>query len=92
MTSRILEAFAQSRPLGEIRGTELAELTPREIEVLRALTTGATNSEVAERLVISENTVKNHVSSILAKLNLNNRREAASFARRHGLAEDLLVR
>ncbi|MGD8795024.1 MAG: response regulator transcription factor [Anaerolineae bacterium] len=91
MTSRILEEFSQSRPPTGASGTALADLTPREVEVLRLLTTGATNFELAERLVISENTVKNHVSSILSKLNLKNRREAASFARRHGLAQDLLV-
>jgi DNA-binding NarL/FixJ family response regulator len=46
---------------------------------------GATNSEIATRLFISENTVKNHVGNILTKLNLRNRREAAGFAQRHGL-------
>jgi DNA-binding NarL/FixJ family response regulator len=49
--------------------------------VLRVLATGAANREIADRLYIAENTVKNHVSSILTKLNLKNRREAAEFAR-----------
>ena len=63
----------------------MGELTSREIAILKELATGATNREIASRLFISENTVKNHVGNILAKLNLRNRREAASFAQRHGL-------
>lgn len=88
MTSRILEEFARSRPAERARGPELGELTPREIEVLEEVTTGATNSEIAERLIISENTVKNHVSSILTKLNVENRREATRVAHRRGLTGD----
>ncbi len=85
MTSRILDEFAR---LGSARASgqaEVRELTSREIVILKELTTGATNREIASRLFISENTVKNHVGNILTKLNLRNRREAASFAHRHGL-------
>jgi len=64
----------------------LATLTSREIEVLREVETGASNSEIAQRLVISVRTVKNHVSHILDKLNLRNRSEAAQYARRIGLS------
>jgi DNA-binding NarL/FixJ family response regulator len=86
MTSRILEEFARlptpARPLPEAPSV----LTDREAEVLRELASGASNRDIADRLVISENTVKNHVRSILSKLGLQNRREAARFAREQGLA------
>lgn len=60
-------------------------LTMREIEVLAALGSGEINREIAERLSISENTVKIHVHNILHKLDLPSRQEAAAYARRHGL-------
>jgi DNA-binding NarL/FixJ family response regulator len=88
MTSRVLEEFARSRPGTASHQAEIPDLTPREQEVLRELAAGATNHEIAERLVISENTVKNHVHSILTKLDLKNRREAASYARRQGWAQE----
>lgn len=60
-------------------------LTEREIDVLRLIAQGATNREIAERLVISEGTVKNHISNILGRLGLRDRTQAAIFAREHGL-------
>ncbi len=57
------------------------DLTEREIEVLRLIAQGATNREIADRLVISEGTVKNHVSNILSRLGLRDRTQAALFAR-----------
>jgi len=59
---------------------ELAELTPREREVLSLIATGASNREISEILCITEKTVKNHVSSILSRLNLRDRTQAAVFA------------
>lgn len=59
---------------------ELAALTPREREVLSLIATGASNREIAEILCITEKTVKNHVSSILSRLNLRDRTQAAVFA------------
>jgi DNA-binding NarL/FixJ family response regulator len=59
---------------------ELAELTPREREVLSLIATGASNREISEILCITEKTVKNHVSSILSRLNLRDRTQAAIFA------------
>jgi DNA-binding NarL/FixJ family response regulator len=59
---------------------ELAKLTPREREVLFLITTGASNREIAESLYISERTVKNHITSILSRLNLRDRTQAAMFA------------
>ncbi len=57
-----------------------AELTPREREVLRLIATGASNREIAESLYIAERTVKNHVTSILSRLNRRDRTQAAIFA------------
>ncbi len=61
------------------------DLTERELEVLRLVATGATNREIAEKLSVSEGTVKNHMSSILTRLGLRDRLQAALFAREHGL-------
>jgi DNA-binding NarL/FixJ family response regulator len=61
------------------------DLTEREIDVLRLIATGATNKEIAKELVISEGTVKNHVSNILSRLALRDRTQAAIFAREHNL-------
>jgi NarL family two-component system response regulator LiaR len=64
------------------------ELTERELEVLRLIAGGFNNREIAEKLVISAKTVKTHVSSILGKLQLEDRTQAAIYALRHGLAPD----
>ncbi len=82
--NRILEEFSHWR-LPPAREDALENLTFREIEILQHLSTGATNREIAGRLVITENTVKNHVHNILEKLELRNRREVVYFARQHGL-------
>jgi two-component system NarL family response regulator len=87
MTGRILEEFARLGSGALADQTEVNQLTSREMEVLRELAAGATNQEIARRLVIAENTVKNHVRNILSKLNLKNRREAATFAQCHGLSD-----
>jgi len=66
--------------------TDLPEpLTERELAVLRRLGTGATNREIAERLHLTEGTVKNYISTILAKTGLRDRAQAALFAVHHGL-------
>lgn len=62
-----------------------AGVTEREVEVLRLIAQGATNREIAEHLVISEGTVKNHISNILGRLGLRDRTQAAIFARENGL-------
>jgi NarL family two-component system response regulator LiaR len=61
-------------------------LTPREVEVLQLLAQGLENQEIADRLVISEATVRTHVSNILGKLHLASRTQAALYALREGLA------
>jgi DNA-binding NarL/FixJ family response regulator len=63
----------------------LSPLSSREIEVLRLVAQGASNREIAEQLVISEGTVKNHISSILNGLGLRDRTQAAIYAREHGV-------
>jgi DNA-binding NarL/FixJ family response regulator len=62
-----------------------AELTPRELDILRLVATGATNREIAARVYLSEGTVKNHVSRILTRLGLRDRTQAAVYARDRGL-------
>jgi DNA-binding NarL/FixJ family response regulator len=63
----------------------IAELTEREREVLRLVSTGATNREIADELFIGEATVKSHISNILGRLGLRDRTQAAMYARDHGL-------
>lgn len=64
-----------------------SELTDREIEVLKEVATGKRNRDIGETLFISEKTVKNHISNILFKLQVNDRTEAAMLAARGGLVE-----
>jgi DNA-binding NarL/FixJ family response regulator len=88
MTGRIIDAFARSEPNKVVDKPNLIELlTSREIDVFYELTTGASNQEIADRLFISENTVKNHVHNILEKLEMSNRREVASYAIRYGITK-----
>jgi DNA-binding NarL/FixJ family response regulator len=70
----------ESRPLAS---RAVDKLTRREVEVLRLLGEGLTNAEIAGRLFISTKTAGNHVSSILMKLGLRNRSQAAALARTH---------
>ncbi|GHO46956.1 DNA-binding response regulator [Ktedonospora formicarum] len=65
--------------------TSLGDLTKREIEILRFIATGATNREIAECLVISEGTVKNHLSNVFSRLGLRDRTQAVMYARERGL-------
>jgi NarL family two-component system response regulator LiaR len=61
-------------------------LTEREVEILQLVAQGLTNDEIANQLVVSERTVRTHVSNILAKLQLANRTQAALYALKEGLA------
>ena len=80
VTATVLAEVAQ--PAAGPDQAALATLTPREREVLTLLAEGLTNAQLARRLVLSEKTVKTHVSSILAKLRLADRTQAALFAAR----------
>jgi len=65
----------------------LKELTERELEVLRALASGMSNKEIAESLYVTEHTVRKHISSILGKLELKDRTQAALYAVAHGIGK-----
>jgi NarL family two-component system response regulator LiaR len=83
ITKKLVEQFASP---GTGPGPTPAELTPRELEVLRLIAQGMSNREIAQALTISEKTVKTHVSNILGKLHLADRTQAAIYAHRHGVA------
>lgn len=85
VTGRVLAAYRDSGSLGS--GDKARELTPREVEVLRLVARGATNSEIAGKLFISEVTVKTHLGHILTKLGLRDRAAAIVFAFEHRLVE-----
>ncbi|RPJ27534.1 MAG: DNA-binding response regulator [Chloroflexi bacterium] len=74
-TARILKEFARLPPREDVTAGATSRLTARQRDILRELKTGATNRQIAARLVISEQTVKNHVSRVLKKLNLKSRHE-----------------
>lgn len=82
LASKLLKAVA-NRLADDAKGEEV--LTERELYVLRLVASGATNSEIAEKLSISINTVKSHLKNILGKLQLENRTQAATYALKHGL-------
>ncbi|PSK92295.1 LuxR family two component transcriptional regulator [Murinocardiopsis flavida] len=87
MATKLIAEFAELAAAGGGAGAQDAgtELTPRENEVLRLVARGLSNRGIAGRLGISDNTVKNHVRSILEKLRLHSRMEAALFAVRNHL-------
>ena len=74
-TSRILKEFAQLPARDSLSAEATSRLTTRQRDILRELKTGASNRQIAARLVISEQTVKNHVSRVLKKLNVKSRHE-----------------
>ncbi|HKI52487.1 MAG TPA: response regulator transcription factor [Anaerolineales bacterium] len=86
-----LHPLVAERVLENIRGDDseepalFTELTERELDVLRLIAKGMTNSQIAENLVISENTVKGHVSNILSKLHLADRTQVAVYAWQSGI-------
>ncbi|MBZ0276667.1 MAG: response regulator transcription factor, partial [Anaerolineae bacterium] len=82
VTRRVLALMRQH---GEQKADPFKDLTERELDVLRLLAEGKSNAEIAEALVLSDKTVRNHVSIILDKLQVSNRVEAATYATRHNI-------
>jgi DNA-binding NarL/FixJ family response regulator len=85
VTRRLLDRFAGVLPDDAARPADLDELTDREAEVLRFVALALSNAEIASRLVLTEATVKTHVSSVLRKLGLRDRVQAVVFAYDVGL-------
>jgi DNA-binding NarL/FixJ family response regulator len=85
VTRRLIGEFARLRPTLPVLPDALKELTPREAEVLRHVAEGLSNAEIAERLVVAEETVKTHVSHVLTKLGLRDRAQAVVVAYESGL-------
>jgi len=87
MASQIISHLVEESSSNRARSSD-EQLSPKELEVLRSLTKGGTNKEIADTLKIAESTVKNHLRSILAKLHLANRVQAAAFALEKGIVPE----
>jgi DNA-binding NarL/FixJ family response regulator len=86
ITAKVIAEFSKIPRSTPNRASEMADaLSPREMEILLLVASGDSNKEIAEKLVISEGTVKNHLSSILSKLNARDRLQAVIRARELGL-------
>jgi DNA-binding NarL/FixJ family response regulator len=91
VTRRLISEFARLRPADGSASTggavpsALSALTPRETEVLRLVAEGLSNTEIARRIMVTEETVKTHVSRLLAKLGLRDRTQAVVAAYESGL-------
>jgi DNA-binding NarL/FixJ family response regulator len=85
VTRRLLDRFAAVLPDDAARPADLDELTERELQVLRLVALALSNAEIAARLVLTEATVKTHVSSVLRKLDLRDRVQAVVYAYDVGL-------
>ncbi len=84
-TQRVFERVRQGAH--KERGDAFDELTDQEMRVLRQVARGKTNREIAGELYLAEGTVRNYVSSILSKLGLSNRTEAATYAMKHSIGD-----
>jgi DNA-binding NarL/FixJ family response regulator len=87
LTRRLIEDFVRRPPPGASPAGAIAELTPRESEVLRLVAHGLSNAEIAAALVVSDATVKTHVARILSKLSLRDRIQAVVLAYETGFVQ-----
>jgi DNA-binding NarL/FixJ family response regulator len=87
ITRRMIEEFVRQPPPASGPPAAIADLTSRELEVLRLLAEGLRNAEIAERLFLSERTVAHHVSAVLRKLGVQTRGQAAAEAARLQIVE-----
>lgn len=86
ITSKVMAEFSRLSRMAPVNAQPLEEpLSPRELEILRMVATGASNREIAGTLVIAEGTVKNHLTNILGKLSAKDRMQAVLKAREFGL-------
>jgi DNA-binding NarL/FixJ family response regulator len=85
VTRRLIAEFVRQRPRSPAKAIALSNLTPREVEVLALIAEGLSNPEIAARLTVSDETVKTHVSRLLAKLRLRDRTQAVIAAYESGL-------
>jgi DNA-binding NarL/FixJ family response regulator len=85
ITQRLIAEFVRRPPPGSGAPAELSELTERELEVLKLIARGLSNSEIASELFVSEATVKTHVTHVLSKLKLRDRVQAVVLAYESGL-------
>jgi two-component system, NarL family, response regulator LiaR len=86
IANSILDEFKKFKDVPQHPEHKLSDLTEREAAILRYLAQGASNQEIAEKLNVSEKTVRNRLSEIFSKLRLNNRTQAALYALREGIA------
>ncbi|HYY03201.1 MAG TPA: response regulator transcription factor [Gaiellaceae bacterium] len=87
ITRRLIEEFVRVAPARRPASPGLDELTPRELEVLKLIACGLSNAEIAEKLFVSETTVKTHVAHVLMKLTLRDRVQAVVLAYESGLVQ-----
>jgi DNA-binding NarL/FixJ family response regulator len=85
IAERVITFFAASGRIGARAGRPFPELTERELEVLGLIARGLNNTDIARRLVVSDKTVRNHVSSVFSKLHVADRAQAIVRARESGL-------
>jgi DNA-binding NarL/FixJ family response regulator len=85
ITRRLIEDYARRPPMSAAQPAELADLTPRESEVLRLVARGLSNADIARELVVSDATVKTHVARVFTKLGLHDRAQAVVVAYESGL-------